>query len=146
MTEFIKNLLENKHTTALEWCEPWQGVSEDLQTKTAHVRLRASVSDCILISRHYVKGIEKPQLDDEEHLLDFIAVHWAEPTSIEVSRKKLVLPNAATVAAFDAGDYDHKSVADLWDEAAIAAAEAGAEGSTEDWEENWVIARINKLR
>ena len=75
----IKKAMENQDSVFLEWVEPWPALNEDGTEKTACMWLRASVRDCIAMHRHYVKSMNRPdiQYTDERHLEDFLVVHWA---------------------------------------------------------------------
>lgn len=72
--------LENRHQVILEWGEPWPASGPEGNDLDAHVTLRATVHDCINLSRAVARSKGLPtQGNDAEFLLDFIAVHWAEP-------------------------------------------------------------------
>ena len=72
-------ILEHRHETFLEWKEPWSACGPEGNRLDAHITLRASVHDCINMQRAAAKSHGHPTMgDDYNHLLDFIAVHWAE--------------------------------------------------------------------
>lgn len=83
-------LLDSRHETFLQWCEPWPACGPEGNDLDAHIILRATVHDCINMQRRVAKSAGRPTMgDDENHMLDFIAVHWArvvEPNA-EVSHK-----------------------------------------------------------
>lgn len=71
-------MLEGRHTVKLGWVEPWQACGPEGNTLYAHIELRATVHDCINLARAASKNKGLPTMgDDENHLLDFIAIHWA---------------------------------------------------------------------
>jgi hypothetical protein len=71
-------LLESRHETFLQWCEPWPSCGPEGNDLDAHVVLCASVHDCINLQRRVAKASGRPTMgDDKNHLLDFIAIHWA---------------------------------------------------------------------
>jgi len=73
----LSDLLEARHEAYLEWNEPWPACGPEGNDLDAHVTLRATVHDCINMSRRAAKASGFPTAsDDENHLLDFIAVHW----------------------------------------------------------------------
>lgn len=72
-------MLEKNATLA--WHEPWPGMNKDLSQTDAHVELRASARECVLMARLVVarKSIDTAMsATDEQLLLDWIAVHWAK--------------------------------------------------------------------
>jgi len=74
----LEQMLEARLTTELEWCEPWPAVGPEGNTLDAHVKIRATVHDCINMARSVARHHGKPTMgNDREFLLDFIAVHWA---------------------------------------------------------------------
>jgi hypothetical protein len=74
----LAQLLEARHTAMLEWAEPWPACGPEGNALDAHVRLRATVHDCINLQRAADKQAGRPTMgDDERRLGDFIAVHWA---------------------------------------------------------------------
>ena len=74
----IEQLLEKRHEALLEWVEPWPACGPEGNDLDASVTMRATVHDCINMSRLVARSKGKPTMcDDENHLLDFIAVHWA---------------------------------------------------------------------
>jgi len=80
-------LLESRHTTILEWYEPWPSCGPDGNLLDADVTLRATVHDCINMQRETDKQNGRPITgDDSERLEDFIAIHWAEV--VEAPTKK----------------------------------------------------------
>lgn len=76
--EPIDKLLESRHETMLQWCEPWPACGPEGNDLDALVNHRATVHDCINMSRRAAKAAGRPTMgDDANHLMDFIAVHWA---------------------------------------------------------------------
>ena len=76
----VEEMLEKRHTLKLLWMEPWQACGPNGVELTAHIELRATVNDCINMSRVVSKASGFPtDGDDANHLLYFIAVHWATP-------------------------------------------------------------------
>jgi hypothetical protein len=70
-------LLESRHETMLQWCEPWPACGPEGNDLDAHVILRATVHDCINMQRRVAKAAGRPTMgDDGNHLLDFMAIHW----------------------------------------------------------------------
>lgn len=90
------DILESRHETMLEWCEPWPACGPEGNGLDAHIILRATVHDCINMQRLASKNRGGPTMgEDERHLLDFMAIHWAriilsntEITSREASQSK----------------------------------------------------------
>jgi hypothetical protein len=78
MTDEIQELLKNRGTK-LEWLEPWAGCDSDLKDVDSHIRLSATVEDCINLQRRILKNKGRLDLcnDDEGILVDFVAIHWA---------------------------------------------------------------------
>lgn len=75
-----EELLEGRHEIFLEWCEPWQGCGPEGNDLVAHVKLQATVHDCINMQRYYARSKGCPTMgEDERHLDEFMAVHWASP-------------------------------------------------------------------
>lgn len=71
-------LLESRHETLLQWCEPWPACGPEGNDLDAHIILRATVHDCINMQRRAAKAAGRPTMgDDTNYLLDFIAIHWA---------------------------------------------------------------------
>lgn len=71
-------LLESRHETMLQWCEPWPACGPEGNDLDAHIILRATIHDCINMQRRAAKAAGRPTLgDDVNHLLDFMAIHWA---------------------------------------------------------------------
>ena len=71
-------LLESRHETMLQWCEPWPACGPEGNDLDAHIILRATIHDCINMQRRVAKAAGRPTMgDDENHLLDFMAIHWA---------------------------------------------------------------------
>ena len=71
-------LLESRHETMLQWCEPWPACGPEGNDLDAHIILRATIHDCINMQRRVAKAAGRPTAsDDENHLLDFMAIHWA---------------------------------------------------------------------
>lgn len=76
----IGEMLERRHEVKLEWFEPWPACGPEGNELDAHIDLRATVHDCINMQRRAFKAAGgNPMGDDAERLLDFIAVHWAQP-------------------------------------------------------------------
>lgn len=71
----VDKMLEARHETWLQWWEPWPAVGPEGNELHADINLRATVHDCINLSRKAAKAAGGP---DDHHLLDFIAVHWAK--------------------------------------------------------------------
>lgn len=70
-------LLESRHETFLQWCEPWPACGPEGNDLDAHIVLRATVHDCINMQRRVAKAAGRPTMgDDGNHLLDFMAIHW----------------------------------------------------------------------
>ena len=71
-------VLESRHETMLEWWEPWPACGPEGNNLDAHIAHRATVHDCINLQRQAAKMAGRPTMgDDENHLLDFMAIHWA---------------------------------------------------------------------
>ena len=95
-------LLESRHETMLQWCEPWPACGPEGNDLDAHVILRACVHDCINMQRILAKAAGRPTMgDDENHLLDFMAIHWARAAS--ANDQTLPTEGAATTPAPKAG-------------------------------------------
>lgn len=74
----VEQMLELRHETYLMWPEPWPACGPEGNELLAHVRLSASVHDCVNMQRRAAKAAGRQTMgEDEQHLLDFIAVHWA---------------------------------------------------------------------
>ena len=74
----INEMLEQRHTLKLLWVEPWKACGPEGNELNAHLELRATVHDCINMSRAAEKQAGRATMgEDARHLLDFIAVHWA---------------------------------------------------------------------
>lgn len=74
----IENLLENKHTAFLEWCEPWPATGTEGYEIIADVHIKATVYDCINLARSVAKALGRPWTENDAELLkDFVAVNWA---------------------------------------------------------------------
>jgi hypothetical protein len=72
----------------LEWVDPFPALGMDGWKETATLRTRATVHDCVNMSRATAKqaGATKEQLENNTRLLDdFIAVHWAQVYNPKVS-------------------------------------------------------------
>jgi hypothetical protein len=70
-------LLESRHETVLQWCEPWPACGPDGNDLDAHIILRATIHDCINMQRRAAKAAGRPTMgDDKNHLLDFMVIHW----------------------------------------------------------------------
>jgi hypothetical protein len=75
-----EEMLEQRHTLKLLWVEPWKACGPEGNELYAHLELRATVHDCVNMSRAAAKQAGRPTMgEDERHLLDFMAVHWATP-------------------------------------------------------------------
>ena len=71
-------LLESRHETLLQWCESWSACGPEGNDLNAHIILRATVHDCINMQRRVAKEAGRSTMgDDVNHLLDFMAIHWA---------------------------------------------------------------------
>jgi hypothetical protein len=74
----IDELIENRLTAMLEWPEPWPAIGPDGNDVSAHITLRATVNDCINLSRSAAKAGGRPTSGNDADLLqEFMAVHWA---------------------------------------------------------------------
>lgn len=72
-------MLERRHELYLEWHEPWNACGPEGNEVHAHVAYRATIHDCINMSRLMWKECGLPVMGDDKRLmLDFIAVHFAE--------------------------------------------------------------------
>jgi len=70
-------LLESRHETMLQWCEPWPACGPEGDDVDAHIILRATVHDCINMQRRVAKAAGRPTMGgDKNHLLDFMVIHW----------------------------------------------------------------------
>lgn len=79
-----EELLESRHRTILQWHEPWTACGPEGNDLQAHVALRATVHDCINLQRRAAKAAGRPTMGrDADHLLDFMAIHWAYPVDGE---------------------------------------------------------------
>jgi hypothetical protein len=75
----VNDWLESRHTKYVTWVEPWAACGPEGNELNAHVILRATVHDCINMSRLVAKADGRSTMGgDRDHLLDFMAVHWAE--------------------------------------------------------------------
>ena len=73
-----EEMLETRHATLLKWGEPWPACGPEGNELDAYVELRATVHDCINLQRLLARNAGRPTMgDDENHLLDFMAIHWA---------------------------------------------------------------------
>ena len=73
----LSALLEARHETMLQWCEPWPACGPEGNDLDAHIILRATVHDCINMQRRAAASAGRPTMgDDGNHLLDFMAIHW----------------------------------------------------------------------
>ena len=76
----ISEMLKKRHEVHLEWVVPWQSCGPEGNDLDACVYHRATVHDCINMARYSARENGRPTIgDDEEFLLDFIVVNWAEP-------------------------------------------------------------------
>ena len=76
--DVVARLIEGRHAIWLEWNEPWPATAPQGDVIDAHVKIRATVHDCINLARSVAKAAGRPTMgQDEEFLLDFIAIHWA---------------------------------------------------------------------
>lgn len=74
----VEEMLESRHETWLQWCEPWPACGPQGNELDAHVTMSATVHDCVNLQRKVAKLANRPTMgDDRNHLLDFIAIHWA---------------------------------------------------------------------
>ena len=75
-----KEMLERRHELKLGWIEPWPACGPEGNDLSSHVEMRATVHDCVNMNRlsYRQKGFSTTG-NDEQHLLDFIAVNWATP-------------------------------------------------------------------
>lgn len=79
VTQTTYALLERRHVAQLEWQEPRPACGPEGNPLDAHLTLRASVHDCINLQRLAALKAGRPTLgDDANHLLDFVASHWAK--------------------------------------------------------------------
>jgi hypothetical protein len=75
----VNDWLESRHTKYVTWVEPWAACGPEGNELNAHVILRATVHDCINMSRLVAKANGHSTMGgDRDHLLNFMAVHWAE--------------------------------------------------------------------
>ena len=82
-------LLESRHETLLQWCEPWPASGPEGNDLDAHIILRATVHDCINLSRYAARHAGRPTMgDDRNHLLDFMAIHWARVVEANVKDQR----------------------------------------------------------
>jgi hypothetical protein len=73
-----RDMLEQRHETWLQWCEPWPACGPEGNDLDAGVVLKATVHNCVNLSRAAAKAAGRLTAgDDEDYLLDFIAIHWA---------------------------------------------------------------------
>jgi hypothetical protein len=80
-------LLESRHETMLQWCEPWPACGPQGNDLDAHIILRATVHDCINMQRRVAKAAGRPTMgDDGNHLLDFMAIHWTRVVEANAER------------------------------------------------------------
>lgn len=78
LTDPVNRLLEGRHNTFLQWKEPWVACGPEGNALNAHVVLQATVHDCINLARKAAWDAGRPVSgDDRNHLLDFMANHWA---------------------------------------------------------------------
>jgi hypothetical protein len=74
----LSALLEFRHETLLQWCEPWPACGPEGNDLDAHIILRATIHDCINMQRRVAKEAGRSTMGgDRGHLLDFMASHWA---------------------------------------------------------------------
>jgi len=79
-------LLESRHETMLQWCEPCPACGPEGNDLDAHIILRATIHDCINLQRRAAKQAGRPTMgDDGNHLLDFMAIHWARVVEANTS-------------------------------------------------------------
>lgn len=72
-------LLKNRHTYKLQWCEPWPGKTADGNEIDCHIELIATVHDCINMERRTALLSGKGSGLPDYILIDsFIATHWAQ--------------------------------------------------------------------
>lgn len=73
-------MLERRHELKLVWAEPWKACGPEGNELNAHIELRATVHDCINLSRLVAKAAGRETAgNDADHLEEFIVVHWAIP-------------------------------------------------------------------
>lgn len=78
MSPYLEQLLESRHLRRLTWAEPWPACGPEGNELSAHVVHSATVHDCINMQRLVAQRAGRPTMgEDDKHLLDFIAVHWA---------------------------------------------------------------------
>lgn len=83
----LEELLEGRHELMLQWCEPWPACGPEGNDLDAHIILRATIHDCINLQRRVAKAAGRPTMgDDGNHLLDFIAIHWARVVKDETEQ------------------------------------------------------------
>jgi len=71
-------LLESRHEKSLTWVEPWPACGPEGNALDAYITLKATVHDCINLQRMAAKEAGRPTMGgDAEHLIDFMATHWA---------------------------------------------------------------------
>lgn len=76
-----EKLLLKRHEIRLVWHEPHSSVGPEGNHLDAHVKLSASIHDCVNMQRLNYMSHNYPisgEGIDAQLLLDFIAVHWAE--------------------------------------------------------------------
>jgi hypothetical protein len=106
----LSALLEKRHEMFLEWFEPWTACDPEGNDVDAYVTCRASVHDCINLSRLAARQAGRPTMgDDEAHLLSFMTIHWARVVDenaawmIEALAKRLEAEKELRKAAFAEG-------------------------------------------
>ena len=68
-----EEMLDNRFSTELEWSDPWPAVGPEGNTLDTRVTLRATVHDCVNISRAAARRKGKSTMEnDKRFLLDFI--------------------------------------------------------------------------
>jgi hypothetical protein len=74
----LSKMLEHRHDVRLEWSEPWQAESEFGDDIHAHIKMSATVHDCINSQRRYWTGMGMDHRGmDRDLLLDFMALYFA---------------------------------------------------------------------
>ena len=102
-----EEMLEQRHTLKLLWVEPWEACGPAGNKLNAHLELRATIHDCINMSRAAAKPAGRPTMgEDDRHLIDFIVVHWATP---DVSNVAEELPTGSAMLLETALTAHHES-------------------------------------
>ena len=77
----VEFMLKHRDECMLQWVEPGSAIDPHGETADATIISRATVSDCINMARAQAEEREGRMsgMDDRDHLLNFMALHWAEP-------------------------------------------------------------------